>query len=87
MTFNRYFFETQVMSVKVGAAIKGNIFTKILRLSTTSRRIYTTGTLSNLYTTDVERITDMCQQIHRFWSLPLQIAISMWLLFDVVGYV
>ena len=81
----QYTFKTGILSVQVGAAIKGCLFQKVLSLSTKSRRAYTTGMLSNLYTTDVERITDLIPQAHRFWALPLQIIISMLLLYSVVG--
>jgi len=82
----QYAFLTGVMSVRVKAAIQGNLFHKVLRLSTQSKRHYTTGTLSNLYTTDIERITDMVVQGHRFWALPVQIMVSMVVLFFVVSY-
>eukprot|EP00606_Chrysophyceae_sp_TOSAG23-5_P001456 GSChrysophyteH2.ASY1.ANO1.1146.1 assembled CDS len=82
----QYSFLSTAMSVRIGAAIKGCLFQKVLCLSTKSRRAYTTGIFSNLYTTDVERITDMVIQAHRFWVLPLQILVSMLLLYGVVGY-
>jgi len=81
----QYAFLSGCMSVRVKAAIQGNLFHKVLRLSTQSKRHYTTGTLSNLYTTDIERITDMLVQGHRFWALPLQIIVSMAVLYLVVG--
>ncbi len=86
LTSTQYSYRTGLLAVKIGSAIKGCIFGKILLLSTESRRKYATGSLTNLYTTDIERVTDMCIQLHRFWALPMQIIISMIMLYSVVGY-
>lgn len=86
VTSTQYSYRTGMMAVKIGSAIKGCIFGKILLLSTESRRKYAAGSITNLYSTDIQRVTDMCIQLHRFWALPMQIFISMVMLYWVVGY-
>jgi len=66
--------------------LKGCLYAKLQRLSTASRQLHTTGTIVNLFTTDVQRVADTSVVWHYFWVLPLQIALSMVLLFSVVSY-
>ena len=79
-------FRIARISISMQAAIKTNLYQKMLRLSTDSRRNYVAGTLSNLYTVDVERVVNVCMALHNFWALPLQIVVAMALLFNVVSF-
>lgn len=81
----QYSYQCGVLGVCVGAAIRGSLFGKIMLLSTESRRKYAAGSITNLYTTDISRITDFVLQLHRFWALPLQIVVAMALLYACVG--
>ena len=81
----QYSYQCGILAVCVGSAIRGNLFGKLILLSTESRRQFAAGSISNLYTTDVSRITDLVLQLHRFWALPLQIAVAMGLLYMCVG--
>ena len=73
----QYSFYIGHVSIAITAAIKMCIFKKILRLSTDSRRKYTAGNISNLYTVDIERVVNVGIALHNFWALPLQICIAM----------
>lgn len=81
----QYSYSTAQLSIAVSAATKSCVFRKILRLSTASRRNFTAGNISNLYTIDIERVVSASMALHSFWSLPLQIVIAMVLLYRVVS--
>ena len=69
----QYEFQSAVLSIKIAAAIKSAVYQKALKLSTSSRRKYTAGNISNLYTTDIERVVTVVVGGHSIWILPLQI--------------
>ncbi len=37
--------------------------------------------------TDTDRVINFCHSFHEFWSLPFQIAVSLYLLYQQVGFV
>ena len=39
----------------------------------------------NYISTDTDRVSNVCQYLHLFWSLPFQIAISLYLLYEQVS--
>ena len=84
-TTTQYAYQAGRLSVTVACSLKGAIYNKLLVLSSESRMSYDSGTFTNLYTTDVERVQDMVIQFHRLWSLPLFIFGSLYLLYNVVG--
>ena len=69
----QYEFQSAILSIKIAAAIKNAVYQKALKLSTSSRRKYTAGNISNLYTTDIERVVQVVVGGHSIWVLPLQI--------------
>ncbi len=56
-----------------------------LKLSSTSRKNTTVGAIVNLMSVDAQKIHDSFYQIHEVWASPLQIAIAMALLWNVLG--
>ena len=62
------------------------VYRKALRLSHASRGDKSLGELVNLMSVDVQRMTDLVPYLHNlFWSSPLQIIVSMVLLYRLVG--
>ena len=39
----------------------------------------------NFVSTDTDRIVNFCQSFHQFWSLPFQVAITLFLLYQQVS--
>ena len=83
--YTRYAYSTGSLSIAVSTSIKGMIYHKTLRLSTQSKRVHSTGSISNLYTVDVERIVSVTVALHNLWALPLQIILCMILLYEAVS--
>lgn len=44
------------------------------------------GEITNLMTVDVQRIQDAASSFNQFWSLPIQVAITLYLLYREVSY-
>lgn len=45
-----------------------------------------TGEVTNLVTVDVSRMTDAASSFNQFWSLPIQVAIALYLLYREVAF-
>ncbi|KAJ2749377.1 hypothetical protein GGI19_005691, partial [Coemansia pectinata] len=62
------------------------IYKKAMRLSNETRQEYTTGKISTLFSVDAERIGGATDYAHVIWSVPLQIAMAIGLLYTTLGW-
>ena len=83
---HQYFDRVFRCSLQVRGALVASIYRKSLRLSHSSRSDKSLGELVNLMSVDVQRLTDLIPYLHSLlWSSPLQILVSMVLLYRLVG--
>ncbi|XP_040939884.1 ABC transporter C family member 12 isoform X2 [Gossypium hirsutum] len=61
------------------------IFHKSLRLTHEVRKNFPSGRITNMITTDVNALQQVCQQVHIFWSAPFRIIGAMVLLYQQLG--
>ncbi|KAB1997811.1 hypothetical protein ES319_D12G048800v1 [Gossypium barbadense] len=61
------------------------IFHKSLRLTHEVRKNFPSGRITNMITTDVNALQQVCQQLHIFWSAPFSIINAMVLLYQQLG--
>lgn len=54
-------------------------------MSSEARKESTVGEIVNLMAVDAQRVQDVFSYIWILWSAPLQIAICLWQLYDVIG--
>ncbi|XP_034827291.1 ATP-binding cassette sub-family C member 10 [Maniola hyperantus] len=85
--FNVHF--TWLMSM-IGLKMRGAIVSTILRktLSVTSTELnkaFSIGEITNFMSTDTDRIVNSCPSFHALWSIPLQLFITLFLLYQQVG--
>ncbi|XP_076314216.1 LOW QUALITY PROTEIN: ATP-binding cassette sub-family C member 10-like [Tachypleus tridentatus] len=73
------------VGLKIRAAIITTIYRKTLGVSKTNLSSFSTGEIINFMSTDSERIVNFCQSFHQFWSLPLQVGVTLFLLYQQVG--
>ena len=86
VALHQYFDEVFKVSLQVRAGLVAFVYRKALRLSHASRSHKSLGELVNLMSVDVQRMTDLVPYLHNLvWSSPLQILISMVLLYRLVG--
>ncbi|RHY26703.1 hypothetical protein DYB25_012704 [Aphanomyces astaci] len=57
-----------------------------LRLDATSRRVKSTGEISNLFLSDIPYIVFVSTQGNQILILPVQIVLILWLLYTVIGW-
>ncbi|XP_062527496.1 ATP-binding cassette sub-family C member 10 isoform X2 [Bombyx mori] len=78
-----------LMSI-IGLKMRGALVTTILRktLSVTSTELtkaFSVGEITNFMSTDTDRIVNSCPSFHALWSIPLQLFITLFLLYQQVG--
>ncbi|XP_014111470.1 PREDICTED: multidrug resistance-associated protein 7 isoform X2 [Pseudopodoces humilis] len=82
---NQFSYETKKMMLMVRAAVISAIYRKALRVSSTSLAHFTVGEIVNFMSTDTNRLVNFCLSFHELWSLPVQLAITLYLLYQQVG--
>ncbi|NXD91713.1 MRP7 protein, partial [Chaetorhynchus papuensis] len=82
---NQFSYEMNKMTLMVRAAVISAIYRKALHVSSTSLARFTVGEIVNFMSTDTSRLVDFCLSFHELWSLPVQLAITLYLLYQQVG--
>lgn len=82
---NREQYITNVNVMRIRTCIVSAVYRKTLRLSNQGRKHYTTGQIVNLMSVDTQRVAELVQNINNIWSAPLQLTISMILLYQQLG--
>ncbi|XP_076441602.1 ATP-binding cassette sub-family C member 10-like [Babylonia areolata] len=78
-------YNSQVVALKMRCAIITTVYRKALMVSSVAQSKFNTGEIVNFMSTDTDRIINFCPSFHAFWSLPFQIAVSLFLLYQQVG--
>jgi len=60
-------------------------FFKALRISNTAKKSFTTGEIVNLVAVDAYRFIDLIIYLNSIWSAPLQIALAVYFLWQLLG--
>ena len=67
------------------SALSGLVFEKMLKLTPTSRLRFGSGKVQNLGTVDPNSVGMLCWYFHYTWAAPMQLAISMAMLYSTLG--
>ncbi|KAJ2272600.1 hypothetical protein J3F81_002991, partial [Coemansia sp. RSA 371] len=86
LVLHQYFQLGMTTGMKAKSSLTSAIYKKALRLSNETRQEYTTGSITTLFSVDVERIGGVVDYAHIAWSGPLQICFAMWLLYRTLGW-
>jgi ABC-type multidrug transport system fused ATPase/permease subunit len=82
---NRFFAISLTQGLTFKTAFIGAIFRKATRLSTSSRQEYNSGMVTNLVSTDTQRIEAFIGFGHVIWTAPIQFFIIIGLLISLLG--
>ncbi|NWS95557.1 MRP7 protein, partial [Mionectes macconnelli] len=82
---NQFTHEMNKVTLMVRAAVISAIYRKALRVSSTSLSRFTVGEIVNFMSTDTSRLVNFCLSFHEVWSMPVQFAITLYLLYQQVG--
>lgn len=61
------------------------IYSKATQLNTCEMNRFNMGEIVNFMSTDSDRIVNFFQSFHAFWSLPVQIVVVLYLLYEQIG--
>lgn len=79
-------FHINMLALRAKAALLLAVYEKLLRIP--AFRLtddFSTGKLINLMCTDVDRIAGFITSFHAFWSMPMNFAIALYLLYREIG--
>jgi ATP-binding cassette subfamily C (CFTR/MRP) protein 10 len=83
ITFNFYIGK---VAIRIRIAIVTAFYRKLMRTASVEleSNAFNAGRIVNLMSTDVDRVVNLCPSLHAFWSLPLQLVIALYLLYQEV---
>lgn len=73
------------VNLKIRAALITTIYTKTVHLRKMTLEKFSAGEIINFMSTDTDRIVNFCPSFHAFWSLPVQVAVTLYLLYNQIG--
>lgn len=82
---NHYFLIVMRNGMRVRSGLQGTIYDKSLRMSPSARASSSLGQIVNLMQLDTQRIGDFFQFCNNLWAAPLQIIVTVALLFRFIG--
>eukprot|EP00002_Diphylleia_rotans_P003707 TRINITY_DN1258_c0_g1_i3.p1 TRINITY_DN1258_c0_g1~~TRINITY_DN1258_c0_g1_i3.p1 ORF type:complete len:1141 (+),score=233.81 TRINITY_DN1258_c0_g1_i3:1334-4756(+) len=82
---NQYFYKVIRVAFRTRGALMSMIYAKSLKLNNESKQSTTVGSIVNLQSSDCQRIMDLVINLHLSWSSPLQIAVALIFLYDLLG--
>ncbi|XP_037327748.2 ATP-binding cassette sub-family C member 10 [Pungitius pungitius] len=82
---NVFVFEVSKVALSARAALVSAVYGKALRVSGRSLAGTALGEVLNLMSTDADRVVNFFGSFHELWSLPLQFAVTLYLLYLQVG--
>ncbi|PVU84783.1 hypothetical protein BB560_007263, partial [Smittium megazygosporum] len=86
LLLHQYFHIAFTTGINVKSGLTAIIFKKSLVLSNASKQKLSTGEIFNRMSVDAQKISDIMSYINVVWSSPLQIILSILLLYNTIGY-
>ena len=85
LSLNTHHDIAQTCGLRVKSALVAAIYRKSLLLSNSAKTESTTGEIVNLMAVDAHRFFELSQIVNLIWSAPLQIIVSLYLLWNELG--
>lgn len=82
---SQYFQRMFLVGLRIRTALISAIYRKALRMSNSARKESTVGEIVNLMSVDAQRFMDLTTYLNMIWSAPLQIALALYFLWDLLG--
>ncbi|KAJ8643276.1 hypothetical protein MRB53_005024 [Persea americana] len=80
-----WYFGARRFGMRMRSALMVAVYRKLLKLSSSGRRKNSTGEIVNYIAVDAYRVGEALWWFHTAWTLPLQLAFSIGVLFGTVG--
>ncbi|RHY75890.1 hypothetical protein DYB30_014384, partial [Aphanomyces astaci] len=78
--------QNEVMYVQVASALQHLLFKKTMVLNAKSRKLKSTGEISNLFTSDMWQVLGVPIIVNDIWIIPLQVATLLFMLWQLLGW-
>ncbi|RHZ07273.1 hypothetical protein DYB37_006337, partial [Aphanomyces astaci] len=78
--------QNEVMYVQVASALQHLLFKKTMVLNAKSRKLKSTGEISNLFTSDKWQVLGVPFIVNDIWIIPLQVATLLFMLWQLLGW-
>ncbi|RHY03553.1 hypothetical protein DYB36_001014 [Aphanomyces astaci] len=78
--------QNEVMYVQVASALQYLLFKKTMVLNAKSRKLKSTGEISNLFTSDMWQVLGVPIIVNDIWIIPLQVATLLFMLWQLLGW-
>lgn len=85
LILSQYFHRMFLVGLRIRTALIAAIYRKALRMSNAARKESTLGEIVNLMSVDAQRFMDLTAYINMIWSAPLQIALALYFLWNILG--
>lgn len=85
LILSQYFHRMFLVGLRMRTALIAAIYRKALRMSNSARKESTVGEIVNLMSVDAQRFMDVTAYINMIWSAPLQIALALYFLWEILG--
>ena len=82
---NHYFMRVMRTGMRVRSSLQGTIYDKSLHISPSARASSSLGEIVNLMQLDTQRIGDFFQFSNQLWAAPVQIIVTVALLYNFIG--
>jgi len=73
------------VNLKIRTAIITSVYRKTCLLRRTTLEQFNSGEIINYMSSDTDRITNFCPSFHSIWSLPVQVIVTLYLLYLQIG--
>ncbi|KAK8748985.1 hypothetical protein OTU49_015624, partial [Cherax quadricarinatus] len=81
----QYFLKMFLAGLQIRTGVISAVYRKALRISNSARKESTVGEIVNLMAVDAQRFMDLTTYINMLWSAPLQIALALYFLWQILG--
>ncbi|XP_042226170.1 multidrug resistance-associated protein 1-like isoform X1 [Homarus americanus] len=82
---SQYFMRMMLVGLRVRTGVVSAVYRKAMKISNSARKESTVGEIVNLMSVDAQRFMDLTTYVNMIWSAPLQIAIALYFLWDLLG--
>ncbi|XP_070580038.1 multidrug resistance-associated protein 1-like isoform X1 [Ptychodera flava] len=85
LILHQYFHICFVVGMRLRTVVISAVYRKALSLTNDARKSSTVGEIVNLMSVDAQRLMDLTAYFNMLWSAPLQIAVALYFLWDLLG--
>ncbi|XP_068088685.1 ATP-binding cassette sub-family C member 10 isoform X2 [Hyperolius riggenbachi] len=82
---NQYIHQINKLMLAVRTSVLTAVYHKAICGEGTRLAKFSTGEVMNLLSTDTDRVSNFYRSFHELWSLPLQLSVTLYLLYQQVG--